>query len=700
MNSAQGLSDAEFLGLLNIEDIAELVQQGHIAQANQALIDHYRKRIGSSWLGVPEKITDLRLDLAALNDDRLVSNAESILNNQLTYTGDSPLCSADGGIDWTRNPTSNREWLFRLNRHQWWTVLGLAYERTKNERYAKAFVSQMLDWIDSNPPPKYKDETSPTWRLMEVALRMRISWIPVFAMFYSSPSFGNDAKLKMLRAIYDHAKFLTLFTSKLNHLIRESNGLICVGLYFPEYREAQQWRETALYRLEKELRRQINQDGSQIEVSTGYQWLVIDEFEQTYDLLENNRIRLPNENLREWIERMYHVLARMIRPDGSFPEINDGFILYSHERLIRAGKKFRREEFIYSATGGEQGIEPHDTSTAIKDAGIYIMRSDWSQQARYLLFDAGPYGGFHGHEDKLNIELFAYGQSFIVDSGSYTYEKTDPYRKYFVGSQGHNTVLVDGLSQIRRWYDVHRSPKVATKDYASWVCREDFDYVAAQYNEGYGEFALKRPKSPRIVDDVVHTRHILFVKPDYWVIVDELQASEIHDYQLLFHCSPQITVRESGEQGVVLNSKLQAPGLHILPASPQEIDVSCIAGQERPIQGWYSIDHHHKTAAPVVIYKAQAFASKVFITLLYPSPVDEADEKPSIERIEVPEKEAIACVVETMRGKDYFLFSKDGSKTRFGPYVSDAILAGIRTDLNGITTNTFEWRGETGAEPY
>ncbi|MCP4407981.1 MAG: hypothetical protein GY807_09540, partial [Gammaproteobacteria bacterium] len=666
-------------------------------QANQTLIDHYRNRIGSSWLGVPEKITDLRLDLAALDDDALVSSAESILNNQLTYTSDNPLRSADGGINWTKNPTSNREWLFRLNRHQWWTVLGLAYTRTNNERYAKAFVSQMLDWIDKNPPPKYKDETSPTWRLMEVALRMRISWIPVYAMFYSSPSFGDDAKLKMLRAIYDHAKFLTLFTSKLNHLIRESNGLVCVGIYFSEYREAQQWREMALYRLEDALCRQINQDGSQIEVSTGYQWLVIDEFEQTYDLLENNRIELPKEDLREWIERMYHVLARMIRPDGSFPEINDGFILYSHERLMRAGEKFTREDYIYSATAGERGIEPHDTSTAIRDAGIYIMRSDWSRQARYLLFDAGPYGGFHGHEDKLNIELFAYGQSFIVDSGSYTYEKTDPYRKYFVGSQGHNTVLVDGLSQIRRWHDVHRSPKVATKDYASWVCQEAFDYVAAQYNEGYGKFELKRPKSPRIVNDVVHTRHVLFVKPDYWVIVDELQASKIHDYQLLFHCSPQMTISESGEQGVVLNSKQQASRLHILPASPQEIDVSCVAGQERPIQGWYSVDHHHKTAAPVVIYKAQAFTSKVFITLLYPSPEDEAENKPSIKRIEVPEKEAIACTVETKRGKDFFLFSNNGSKTTFGPYASDAILAGVRTDLKGITTSTFEWRGEIGA---
>ena len=76
------------------------------------------------------------------------------------------------------------------------------------------------------------------------------------------------------------------------------------------------------------------------------------------------------------------------------------------------------------------------------------MRSDWTEDARWLIFDTGPYGGPHGHEDKLSFELFAYGAPFIVDPGSYTYNRSDPYREYFVGSQGHNTVLVDNKSQV------------------------------------------------------------------------------------------------------------------------------------------------------------------------------------------------------------------------------------------------------------
>jgi hypothetical protein len=317
------------------------------------------------------------------------------------------------------------------------------------------------------------------------------------------------------------------------------------------------------------------------------------------------------------------------------------------------------------------------------------------------LFDAGPYGGFHGHEDKLNIEVFAYDQSFIVDSGSYTYEKTDPYRKYFVGSQGHNTVLVDGMSQIRRWSEKHMTPKVATESYATWISGKDFDYVEAIYDEGYAEFELKRPKSPRRIDDVVHMRRVLFVKPDYWVVIDELKGDKPHDYQLLFHCPPEIIVREAEKQALILGKQHRGPVLCIVPASPQDISVSWLTGQQDPIQGWYSLDHHQKTPSSAILYEACNCVTKIFITLLYPSLSNNAENKPTITRLNVSENEAIACVVEVERQRDYLLFSKSESIIQFGPYESDAFIAGIRTGKNGVIKKKFEWKtNKDGFQPH
>lgn len=693
MSSALKLSDTEFLRLFCIDDISELVRRGQVDAAKSALMSHFRQRVKKDWLKVADNITDLRLKCAELSNEDVMTQAESILQYRLTHASNIPFLGPHGKIDWTKNPTSNKEWLLRLNRHQWWTILALAYGLRKDERYAQAFVSQLQDWVERNPPPKYKNETSPTWRLMEVGLRMRISWIPVFALFFDSPSFTDELKLKMLRSIYDHARFLSLFKSKLNHLVRESNGLICVSIYFPEFHESQSWRKIALNRLESALLRQINRDGSQIEVSTGYQMLVIEEFEQTYELLRANAIELPNVNLGDWLEKMYRVLLRMTKPDGTFPEINDGFLLTSREVFKRAGERFKRDDFVFVGTGGNAGTVPNEISTAVKDAGIYIMRSDWSRDARYLLFDAGPYGGFHGHEDKLNVEVFAHGQSFIVDSGSYTYEKTDPYRKYFVGSQGHNTVLVDWLSQVRRWHDEHNTPRVASKTYAMWESQVDFDYVCATYDEGYAQFALKKPKSPRIIKDVTHTRHVIFVKPNYWLIVDELHASEPHDYQLLFHCHPEIEVEEAENKCVILNSTKRDSALHIIPAYPQEVAVSWVAGVDRPIQGWYSLDHHRKLPAPEIHYEICSAVCAVFVTLLYPVSIPQQSDKPSIKVLGVSDPSSFAYVVESRQVKDYLLLSKNRRLKRFGPFESDAILAGYRVNEEGETTRQFTWFG-------
>jgi len=682
------------MALFDLKEVSALLDQGDIPAAKAALLDHYGRRVTTAWSAPPRVITDLRFYLDELSQEELIAWADSILEYRFSPTAIMPKITLAGEIDWCFNPTTNPEWLWRLNRHPWWPILGLAYAQTGDGRYVTAFVAQMLDWVTKNPPSPRKDEQSPAWRLMETALRMCVSWIPTFALFYESPSFTDEAKLTMLRSIYDHARFLSLFKSTRNHLLRESNGLAYVSVYFPEFKEAKRWQQIALTRLEQELIGQINQDGSHIEVATGYQWLVVDEFEKTYDLLRAHNLSLPKENLASYLEKMYQVLVYLVRPDGTFPEINDGFIQWPYSRLAQAGEMFGRDDFIYVGTAGKQGSPPEDSSVGFNDAGLYVMRSDWTKEARYLLFDAGPYGGPHGHEDKLSIELFAFGQPFIVDSGSYTYEETDPFRTYFVGSQGHNTVLVDGQSQIRRWQKDNMNPKPALGNYATWISQADFDYVAATYNDGYSFFSLRKPREPTIIKDVIHMRWILFVKPDYWVVVDELQASTPHNYQWLFHTHPEIVVSAGPENRVILGATPEAARLYLIPADPQNIKVSWLAGSETPIQGWYSMGYHSKTPSTVVIYERENSLSTVLTTLLYPCPAGQASDEVGIEPLEVSRGKGLAFVVTTHRGRDYLMFSQDDSLKQFGPYQCKGIVAGIRTDNNGGILTQFEGKKE------
>jgi hypothetical protein len=688
------MSNQAFLNLFDIQKVSSSLEKGNLLKAQTALLDHYNTRVAQDWPLPPDTITDLRLNISELSQKQLIAQADSIVEFRIASDGSKPIITEDGKIEWCANPISSPEWLWRLNRHQWWPVLGLAYKQSGDERYANIFVGQLLDWIKKNPPPLKKDEKSPTWRLMEVGMRMRVSWIPAFGLFYESPKFTRDAKLAMLRSIYDHAKFLSRFKTNRNHLIRESNGLAYISIYFFEFKEAQYWKKIALLRLDEEVKKQINPDGSHIEVSTGYQWMVADELEKTYDLLNSHNLELPSENIKICLEKMYHVLSSLVRPDGTFPEINDGFIRWQYKRLANTGKKLNRKDFIFIGTNGQHGTPPRKVSIGFKDAGFYVMRSDWTKDSRYLFFDAGPYGGYHGHEDKLSIEAFAFGHPFIVDSGSYTYEKDDPFRIYFVSSHGHNTVLVDGLSQIRRWHKSNMKPKRISGNYATWISKNDFDYVAATYNEGYSSFSLKKPKNPEIIQDVIHTRHILFIKPDYWILVDEIEAQEFHNYQLLFHTSPDIETSVEKNKSVKLFAPLTAARFYLLPAQSSNLKVRILKGSIIPIQGWYSMDHHYKIPTTTVIYERQNTQSTVLATILYPTSNKNDDREIFIKSLETIDDSSLAFAINSNQGVDYLMFSRRNDLKKFGPFESRATIAFVRTNLEGDVQGQFEVGGE------
>ena len=619
VHSVQTHSESDFLQLFEFETEAEKFDPLS-RNAVSELLHHYDRRVGGEWPAIPNALTDLRIDLSRMTDEEIVARADAALAGDLHPSGLRPLLTKEGRLDWAANPSNSREWLLMIHRHAWWPLWGAAYQRTGDEKYAQAFVTQLVDWLDQHPLPQQKSENLESWRLMEVGLRMRISWIPSFGCFYSSPTFTDSAKLLMLRAIYDHGQYLHQFFTNRNHLVRESNGLIAVGLCFPEFRKSAEWIETGLHRLDVELQDQVNEDGSHIEMSVGYQWLTIDEFEATRGLLDKYQRKLPVSDLDDTLHRLYEFLAAIIRPDRTFPQLNDGFILWDAKRLAAAGRRYGWADIEYAGSEDKSGSLPDYCSRSFPNAGVHVMRSDWTRNARYLIADTGPYGGPHGHEDKLSFELFAYGAPFIVDPGSYTYDKSDPYRNYFVGSQGHNNVLVDQGSQIRRWKSKHMTPAVCEGNHGLWRSTNEFDFASGRYDEGYAPFSLRRPADMSVNMDVTHQRDFVFVKPDYWIVADYLDASELHQYTFLFHLAPDVLVENLIGSTALLRSGRNGAQLVMAALTEQDISSEVVEGSESPIQGWYSEDHHKKCAAPALSFDVFKSRSIFVAWVLYPLP--------------------------------------------------------------------------------
>ena len=165
--SAHSMSPEEFLNLFDIERVTELNRAGNLTVAETALIDYYQNRKVPDWPEPEGTITDLRLNLENIQKDELIQKAAAILDYQFLPDKTKPIFSGTGDILWHHSPISSPEWLWRLHRHQWWPVLGMAYRQTGDERYARAFVDQMQSWINNNPMPSQKDEKSFAWRLME-----------------------------------------------------------------------------------------------------------------------------------------------------------------------------------------------------------------------------------------------------------------------------------------------------------------------------------------------------------------------------------------------------------------------------------------------------------------------------------------------------------------------------------------------------
>jgi hypothetical protein len=684
--SAFSMTDRQFLKEFAMPQVAAALHDGNNEAAKQLVLRHYALRRIPAWPDFPARFTSA----AALSEEELLRQARDVLEHRFgaerIWLGEK--------IDWQYNPTTDlrARWTREIHRHRWMAVLACAYIRTSDARYAQKFVELSLDWIRSNPMPLRKDEANVAWTLMAVGMR-GVIWPAAFGSFYAAPAFTDEAKFIMLRSIHDHAQFLSRFKTHLNHVLRESNGLASLGIYFPEFSSSEQWRRIALARLEQELLEQVNPDGSSVEMSCAYQWLVTDEYGGAREMLKRNDLRLPSEDIDSWMAKLYQVLAYVLRPDGVWPRLDDGFMEHDDvqlDKLATAGEQLNRQDIVYIATRGAYGEQPKHTSIAFKDAGLYIMRSDWGAQARYMLMDAGPFAGPHGHEDKLSIELSAYGQPFIVDPGCYTYNSRDPYRAYFASSRAHSTAMLAGKSQIRRWNQDLLRPKAGRREAAVWVSEPAFDYVEGAYRDGYASFQLRKPRDAAVVSDVVHVRKVLFVKPTYWLIVDELSSTGgEHDYEVLFNLAPSVQVKRTA-LGMRLDCDGNEARLYLAISATDSCEINCVSGATDPIQGWYADGWQaHKLPTTSIICTVKKTRFAVLTTLLYPCVGEHAP--PALQPQEISGGAGRAYRVISDLGMDYLMLSSNDDIKTLGPFESNASLAGFRARPNEEPVPLFSW---------
>jgi heparinase II/III-like protein len=638
--------------------IEDLVRMGNFGGAASMLL--YRFWTAGSGRFFEGAVSDDTPALLAEHlcgtQDQAVAAADAACKGRFDLLGYRGLSFGDP-IDWHFDPVSGRQaplthWsrinplnkdvagvskvIWELNRHQWLVHLGQAYRLTGDERYAKTFVKYLRDWMQANPPGMGINWASS----LEVALRL-ISWCWALFLFRGSKALSSELFLRLLEGIRAHAihveKYLSYYFAPNTHLTGEALGLFYAGVVFPELRPAGRWRELGARILVEQLERQNLPDGVYFEQSTCYQRYTAEIYLHFLILAARNGIEIPT-TVQERVQRLLDFLLAIRLPDGSLPQIGDadgGWLLPLTPRAADDARSvfaigaahFGRPDYAWAAGGlapetiwllGPTGVKaygalcpvPPETapSRLFPDGGYAVMRSGWGPDAHQLIFDVGPLGcplsGGHGHADLLSIQCSVFGEPYLVDSGTYCYAEDQTWRNFFRSTAAHSTIRVDGIEQAIpagpfKWQSrpcarLHR-----------WVSTEALDWADAEHD------AYRT-----LPDPVMHHRRVLFVKPRYWVVVDDLKGGAEHQVELRFQFAPMEVVvdqtlwaraRGAGGHGLLIRAFATVP-----------LKTEILEGELAPIQGWVSHDYGQRQPAPVLIYSAVTCLPLRLVTLLLP----------------------------------------------------------------------------------
>lgn len=526
--------------------------------------------------------------------------------------------------------------VWELNRHQWLVRLAQARALTRDERYAEVALRAIEEWMEANPPGVGLNWSSS----VEVAFRL-IAWCWSLMLLRDSPALSERRVVNVLAGIWLHAtyvrRYLSHYCSPNTHLTGEALGLYYAGTLFPEFREAARWREVATSILVAESDAQICTDGVHFEQSTCYHRYTVETYLHFLLLAKRAGTTLPAQVV-ERVRQMVEFLLVIRQPDGTLPVIGDddgGALLPLTPRSPGSSRGifgvaaalFGRSDFKWAADGlppevlwlmGADGARAFDRiegappasapSRVFPSGGYASMRSGWHRDAHQMIVDIGPLGcpfsGGHGHADLLSVQCAIFGEPCLVDAGTYLYTVEGQWRDFFRSTAAHSTVVVDERSQAEAAgpFGWQRRPRVRLRE---WHSTPEFDFLDAEH-DGY-----------RVLPDaVVHRRRVIFVKPAYWILVDDVSGADRHRLDLTFQFAPIRVSLGPHPWARAETSKGHALWLSPFPSAPVQPALTC--GEMTPPRGWISRDYGHREPAPTLTYSFAVALPWRIVTLLLP----------------------------------------------------------------------------------
>lgn len=426
--------------------------------------------------------------------ERTLDAADGILDNRIPVF--SRTVAYGERIDWHLDPVSglraplsfyrdidtldpaaigDAKHIWEPNRHNFLLHLGRASWVTGDRRYFGKWRDVILSWIEENPYNRGINWESS----LELAFRA-INWI--WSSWFFLRELEEDADLagRIYGTLYLHGvhirRHLSRYFSPNTHLTGEALGLLYIGRSYPAMGPSPEWVATGLDILERELGRQVLDDGGYFEMATYYHLYTLDFYVHYLMLAGGDR---PDPRRSARICRSVRHLALLSEPDGTIPLLGDSdggrLLMLGRSKRSVAGvcctaaaltgdgelKALCRPEFDEEAlwllgTAGREAFErlpaapPRHWHSINRETGLFCFRSGMNEADSYVIIDCGPHGWGscgHAHADLLSFVWYCGGGMVVTDPGTFTYSGSKEIRDSSRGSAGHNTITIDGVSQ-------------------------------------------------------------------------------------------------------------------------------------------------------------------------------------------------------------------------------------------------------------
>ncbi len=591
--------------------------------------------------------------------EQLLRRADRAVNGRFDLLGLTDV-SFGHPIDWHLEPlsgkrTGNAHWsairyldpavagdkkiTWELNRHGHFVTMGQAYLLTKDERYTEAFIAQLMDWLDANPPRRGINWASS----LEVAFRS-IAWIWALHCFAWSSRLTPSILWRALKGLAQQGSYIESYPSYYfapnTHLTGEGLGLLYLGTAFPWLTGASRWRELGLRILSDQLTRQVQADGVYFEQASYYHRYTTDFYIHMMLLARAGGLSLAPA-VEKTLARLLDHLLWITRPDGLstlYGDDDGGRLLALHPRdpadfrdTLQIGAALHGEgkwkwaggpaspELLWLLGPGGldaydrlEPIEPETVVRRFSASGLVVLRDGWKKHSSYVFVDAGTHGAMnyvHAHADALSFEYASTGVTWIIDPGTYTYTKDPALRNHFRSSCGHNTLVVEGQSQSQpdgpfSWAHVAaaRLRKFEVSPDAA-VCQGEqngYERLDPPVQHRRSFQLLRRPERP---------------SASYLLIHDHVTTTGAYRYQLRFHlasdCKPV-----PGPRHLVINhanGPRLAVGIWLVDPNGAALVLPITVES-----GWVSPGYARRVPAPVLIAGAEAAGDQMFVTVLAP----------------------------------------------------------------------------------